>query len=274
MVCGIRSSLCLVVFALFGSSALSVNSNSSINSGCLLHPRRSHYYATRYSCFPFESDNSLIPDSIDWRDRGSVTEIKNQGACGSCWAFSATGALEGAVHIATGKLISFSEQQLVDCVAKDDGCDGGAMDDAFEYVRENGICTETQDPYEAKTETCVTCDSQLTFNSCVDITSSNQWQLKEAVSRNPVSVGIQADSSIFRYYTGGIITDKNCGIKLNHGVLVVGYGEEKGQKYWLVKNSWGTDWGEKGYVRIARNDSSNDDGVCGIALQASYPSVN
>lgn len=273
MVCGIRSSLCLIVFALFGSTALPVISNTSIDYGCLLRPRRSQYYATRYSCVPFETDNSLIPERIDWHERGAVTEVKNQGACGSCWAFSATGALEGAIQVATGKLISFSEQQLVDCVTEDHGCDGGAMDDAFEYVREHGICTETQEPYEAKTDTCVQCDSLLTFNTCVDIMSKNQWQLKEAVSRGPVSVGIQADSPIFRYYSGGIITDITCGTKLNHGVLVVGYGEEKGQKYWLVKNSWGTDWGEKGYVRIARNDSSNDVGVCGIALQASYPSV-
>ena len=271
---GIRSSLCLLVCALFGSSAMPAYGNTSIDSGCLLHSRKSHYYVTRYSCVPFEPDNSLMPDSIDWREKGAVTGVKNQGQCGSCWAFSATGALEGAVQIATGKLISLSEQQLVDCVSKDNGCDGGAMDDAFEYVREHGICTETQEPYEAKTETCESCESQLTFNTCVDIASNNQWLLKEAVSRNPVSVGIQADSPTFRYYTGGIITDKNCGTKLNHGVLVVGYGEEKGQKYWLVKNSWGTNWGEKGYVRIARNDSSNDAGVCGIALQASYPSVN
>jgi KDEL-tailed cysteine endopeptidase len=274
MGCVIRSSLCLLICALFGSSALPVIGNTSINLGCLLQPRKLHYYVTRYSCVPFEPDNSLVPDSIDWREKGAVTGVKNQGHCGSCWAFSATGALEGAIQIATGKLISLSEQQLVDCVSNDNGCDGGAMDDAFEYVREHGICTETQEPYIAKTETCVTCDSHITFNTCVDITSSNQLLLKEAVSRNPVSIGIQADSSTFRYYTGGIITDKNCGTKLNHGVLVVGYGEEKGQKYWLVKNSWGTDWGEDGYVRIARNDSSNDVGVCGIALQASYPSIN
>ena len=272
---GIKSSFWFVIFALLGSSALPINSKTSIvHSRCLLYNRHSQYYATRYSCVPFESDNSLIPDNIDWRKKGAVTEVKNQGVYESCWAFAATGALEGAVQIAIGKLNSFSEQQLVNCIVTDHVYNGGTMNDVFEYVREYGICTETQESYETMADTCVSCNSRLIFNTCVDIASNNQLNLKEAVSRNPVAVGLQVDSSIFLYYSGGIISNKSCGTKINHGVLVVGYGEEKGQKYWLVKNSWGTDWGEKGYVRIARNDSSNDPGVCGIALQASYPSVN
>jgi cathepsin L len=272
-----KSSLSMFVMALFGSNAMHVqliDNKSTVSSGCLLRPHSTNYYVTQYSCVPFESQNSIMPESIDWRMKGAVTEVKNQGHCGSCWTFSATGALEGALQISTGVLVSLSEQQLVDCVQKDNGCNGGNMDDAFEYVRTNGICTETLDPYEAKREMCITCDTRINFNTCVDIKSGNQRDMKEAVSRTPISVAIEADSLIFQNYTTGIITNKTCGTNVDHGVLIVGYGEELGQKYWIIKNSWGQSWGDNGYARIARSDSSNDMGVCGIAMQASYPSVN
>ena len=241
---------------------------------CELVPRYSQYFRTQYSCSSFTSSNQKLPDSIDWRTKNAVTPIKDQGHCGSCWAFSATGALEGVLAIKTGNLISLSEQELVNCVKKDQGCYGGQMDDAFQYARSDGICTETQDPYDAKDGMCKSCDSPYIFSSCIDIQESNELQLKEAVSRQPVSVSIQANNPIFQYYTGGIINDRSCGTQLDHGVLVVGYGEEEGQKYWIVKNSWGTDWGEEGYVRIGRNDSSENPGICGIAIQASYPILN
>ena len=252
-----------------------IHSNSlPITTVCALLERPNYYYITQYSCGSFESRNTIIPERIDWREKNAVTPIKNQGHCGSCWAFSATGALEGAIAIETKKLVSLSEQELVNCVSRYRGCEGGSMDHAFEYVRESGICTETEEPYLAKDDICIPCDSQIHFDTCIVIESGNQLNLKEAVSRTPISVGIQADSSIFKDYKGGIITDKRCGTQLNHGVLIVGYGEEKGQKYWIVKNSWGPEWGEQGYVRIARNDSVNDNGVCGIAMQASYPSIH
>ena len=246
---------------------------------CYLVPRPSHYYRTQFSCIPFKPTkaNMLLPESVDWRMSGAVTPVKNQGQCGSCWAFSATGAMEGAIAIGTGKLVSLSEQELVNCVKEDHGCYGGSMDDAFEYARQHAICTEIEKPYMAYSETCplsYECDEAVLFNSCVDIQESNQEQLKEAVSQGPVSVAIQANNAIFQHYNGGIITDKSCGTQLDHGVLVIGYGEDTGQKYWLVKNSWGADWGEDGYVRIGRTDSDEDPGVCGIAIQASFPVLN
>jgi len=217
-----------------------------------------------------------LPYSLDWRDHEVVTPVKNQGQCGSCWTFSATGAMEAAWALKTGNLVSLSEQQLIDCVKQDQGCNGGQMDDAFEYAMHTPICPDTEEPYEARDDTCQKCPSKIRFSACRDIPPNNQLALKEAVALyGPVSVSIEADQSYFRLYTGGIITDTRCGTNLDHGVLIVGYGEDPttSQKYWLVKNSWGPDWGENGYVRIARSDSENDPGVCGIAMQASYPVV-
>ena len=216
----------------------------------------------------------LLPESVDWREKNVVTPVKNQESCGSCWTFSSTGAMEGAYALYFGNLESFSEQQLLDCVKKDFGCYGGEMIDAFEYVSNNPVCTEQQDPYKARDEYCVTCSSPVEFCGCEIIPENNQLALKEAVAMlGPVSVAIEADKSVFQEYKGGIIKDISCGTKLNHGVLVVGYGEEDGVKYWLVKNSWGENWGEDGYVRIMREDSRNAIGICGIGASASFPYI-
>ena len=218
--------------------------------------------------------NYLIPESIDWREEGVVTAIKNQGHCGSCWTFSATGAMEGAYAIDMETLNLFSEQQLVDCVKKDNGCNGVEMIDAFEYISNNPVCTEEEDPYKAKDGFCITCKSPIQFNGCKIIPPNNQLALKEAVAFiGPISVGIQADQSVFRNYKGGIIKDETCGTNVDHGVLIVGYGIEEGVKYWLVKNSWGEEWGENGYVRILRDDSENSVGICAIASSASFPYI-
>ena len=227
------------------------------------------------SCSPFITNNETLPLSVDWRNDNVVTPVKNQGTCGSCWSFSATGAMEGAWAIYSGDLVSLSEQQLMDCSKKygDFACNGGLMDNAFEYAIDSGMCSEQEYPYEAESETCWKCDTVAKFSYCVDVDSGNELRLKEAVSRGPVSVAIEADTSIFQFYSNGIITSDTCGESLDHGVLVVGYGEENGQKYWLVKNSWGESWGEHGYVRISRTDDENSGGTCGIALQASYPVV-
>jgi cathepsin L len=216
----------------------------------------------------------FLADSVDWREDNVVTPVKNQGSCGSCWTFSATGAMEGAYAIHTGNLESFSEQQLLDCVKKDLGCRGGEMVDAFEFVSKNPVCTEEQDHYEARNEYCKSCDSPVEFSGCEIIPENNQLALKEAVALfGPVSVAIEADQIVFQEYKGGIIKDVSCGTTLDHGVLVVGYGEEDGVKYWLVKNSWGEDWGENGYVRIMREDSRNAIGICGIGGSASIPYI-
>lgn len=228
-------------------------------------------------CSKFVSDGKTLPDSVDWRTKGVVTPVKDQGQCGSCWSFSATGAIEGAHAIKEGELISLSEQELVDCSGTygNMGCNGGLMDSAFEYVIDNGLCTESDYPYTASDGSCTkVCKKAITASSCVDVTSRNQLHLKEAVSKGPVSVAIEADASIFQLYKGGVISSSKCGTSLDHGVLVVGYGTETdGTDYWLVKNSWSSTWGDVGYVKIARNDKTFDAGICGIALQPSFPVV-
>jgi hypothetical protein len=234
---------------------------------------QSGYHKTRSSCTQFESKTTTLPDSVDWRDNNVVTPVKDQGQCGSCWSFSATGAMEGAWAIHTGDLVSLSEQQLIDCSKRygDLGCNGGLMDSAFNYAIDHGMCSEEEDPYEAKSDSCINCDPVAKFDECIDVTTSNQLHLKEAVSRGPVSVAIEADTTAFQFYSSGVITGSACGDTLDHGVLVVGYGEEDGVMYWLVKNSWGTSWGDNGYVKIERSESESDSGVCGIAMQPSYP---
>lgn len=226
-------------------------------------------------CTVFSPTSINLPESIDWRSNGAVTPVKNQGQCGSCWSFSATGALEGSWAIKSGDLLSLSEQQLVDCSSMygNNGCNGGLMDGAFEYVIDNGLCNEADIPYEGVDGACSKCSkSSISISSCVDVTSRNQVHLKEAVSRGPVSIAIEADTSVFQHYTGGVISSSSCGTNLDHGVLIVGYGtDDSGTMYWIVKNSWGSGWGEGGYLRIARSESENDSGVCGISMQPSYP---
>jgi C1A family cysteine protease len=247
--------------------------NEYKGTGCFYKNDVSHYLTK--GCSSFTSSKSDLPDSVDWRDKGVVTPVKDQGQCGSCWSFSATGAMEGAWAVKTGELTSLSEQQLVDCSGKygNMGCNGGLMDSAFDYVIDNGICTEDDIPYKAVGSTCKSCSkSAIKLSSCIDVTPQNQIHLKEAVSNGPVSIAIEADTSIFQHYTGGVISSNLCGTNLDHGVLIVGYGTENdGTMYWLVKNSWGESWGENGYIKIARSESENDPGICGIALQPSYP---
>jgi len=218
---------------------------------------------------------SSLPKQIDWNLNGVVTPVKNQGQCGSCWAFSTTGAIEGAWAIKTGKLTSLSEQQLIDCSKKygNLGCNGGLMDSAFTYVIDSGICAEESYSYTASSGTCNKCDIVSTISNCKDVAPNDQLALTAAVSIGPVSIAIEADTKFFQSYSSGVITSDSCGTNLDHGVLIVGYGVENGINYWLVKNSWGTSWGDNGYVKIARSESSDDAGICGIAMQPSFPIV-
>lgn len=215
-----------------------------------------------------------LPDSVDWVKDGAVTPVKNQGQCGSCWSFSTTGAVEGVNFVNTGKLVSLSEQQLVDCSGPqgDQGCNGGLMDNAFEYIIKNGgICKEDDYAYTAADGTCKTCDAAVEIKGYNDVQPKDEAQMRAAVAQNPVSVAIEADSFSFQFYSGGVLST-DCGAQLDHGVLVVGYGEDNGKKYWKVKNSWGGSWGEEGYLRIERATDKNDGaGLCGILSVPSYP---
>jgi len=219
------------------------------------------------------------PASIDWTTQGVVTPVKNQGQCGSCWAFSATGSIECRYAIAHGVLNSLSEQQLVDCSTAEGnlGCDGGEMDAAFQYVKkEGGLCSETEYPYKGVDGKCQATTCGTLYNPITgytDVTKRDEQSLEDAAATGCVSVAIEADQFAFQYYSSGILTG-TCGTNLDHGVLVVGYGTQGTQEYWKVKNSWGTSWGEDGYVLICKDCNKNgDQGECGINDDPSYPTA-
>eukprot|EP00929_Paragymnodinium_shiwhaense_P020609 TRINITY_DN1367_c0_g1_i7.p2 TRINITY_DN1367_c0_g1~~TRINITY_DN1367_c0_g1_i7.p2 ORF type:complete len:267 (-),score=82.28 TRINITY_DN1367_c0_g1_i7:296-1063(-) len=223
--------------------------------------------------------NETLPDSIDWVAKGAVTDVKNQGQCGSCWAFSSTGSLEGANFLASGKLVSLSEQQFVDCAGGtygNQGCNGGLMDNAFKYAEADAICTEDSYAYKAVGGSCQasSCTNGLqkgAVSGYKDVQADSKEDLMSAVAQQPVSIAIEADLPVFQLYKSGVLSGM-CGAKLDHGVLVVGYGtDSQGGDYWKVKNSWGTSFGEDGYVRLKRGKGGS--GECGILSQPSYPEV-
>jgi len=226
----------------------------------------------------FEAAPDYTPQSqgVDWVTKGAVTPVKNQGGCGSCWAFSTTGSIEGACQISTGTLTSLSEQNLVDCDTHDLGCNGGLMDFAFEFVMLNGgICSEEDYHYVAHEHNrCKEdgCTKYGKISSFTDVQRESANSLMAALDSQPVSIAIEADQGAFQLYTEGILDSNSCGNSLDHGVLAVGYGTENGMDYWKVKNSWGAGWGEDGYIRMCRNCGKNEGaGQCGILMQPSYP---
>lgn len=224
-----------------------------------------------------------LPTSVDWRDKGVVNPVKNQGQCGSCWAFSTIDSYESQVAIKTGKLASFSEQDLVDCVKDQtlprtrgsccNGCSGGLMDYAFAYMisKQSGKDdTESSYPYKAADGRCSFSARTATgaaVKSYTDIKAGDENALKDAVANvGPVSVAVDATSQ-WQFYRGGVFEPlTGCGTKLNHGVAVVGYGSEGGKDYWIIRNSWGSTWGEKGYLRLVMGKNE-----CGVANSAVYP---
>eukprot|EP01018_Ginkgo_biloba_P013919 Gb_19964 [translate_table: standard] len=223
--------------------------------------------------YEYNNGDQLLA-SVDWRTKGAVTDVKNQASCGSCWAFSAVAAVEGINYIVTKDLISLSEQELVDCdTSYNQGCNGGLMDYAFEFILNNGgIDSEADYPYKGVDSECDIYRKNarvVTIDGYEDVPPNDEKALQKAAANQPLSVAIEAGGRDFQFYKAGVFTG-TCGTNLDHGVTVVGYGSDDGLDYWIVKNSWGASWGEKGYLRMQRNVEDSN-GICGIAMEASYP---
>ena len=218
-----------------------------------------------------------LPESVDWRGT-CVNAIRDQGQCGSCWAFSSVASLEGAHCVATGTLAQFSEQQLVDCAYiqyGNFGCNGGLEDNAFKYYESNDAMYESDYSYNATKGSCQYSAGQATtvqVSDYLDVTANSESQVKAAIAQQPISVAIQANQMVFQLYTSGIFDNTKCGDNLDHAVALVGYGTEGGQDYYILRNSWGTTWGESGYMRIA--DNGDGAGICGVQSAAVYPTTN
>ncbi|XP_071729352.1 vignain-like, partial [Rutidosis leptorrhynchoides] len=239
----------------------------------------SHYRALRgvrkgnLTFMYHNADN--IPPSVDWRERNAVTPPKDQGKCGSCWAFSTVVAVEGINAIKTGQLVSLSEQHLIDCNSiLNNGCDGGLMEPAFEFIKTHGgLATEQNYPYTCQKGICDQAKigtQVVTVDGFENVPECDEEALLKAVAHQPVSIAIEANGHDMQFYSQGVFTGQ-CTTEVNHGVAIVGYGETpEGIKYWIVKNSWGPKWGEGGFIRVQRGVPDKK-GVCGVAVEPSYP---
>lgn len=219
--------------------------------------------STSTSCTPWKPSGNAPPASVDWRDKNIVTPVKDQGQCGSCWAFAATEVLESAYALKKGELPILAPQELVDCEKTSLGCSGGYPDHALQYIIDHGLELEKDYPYRAANGQCKSKDTQYKLDQCFDVPPNDEKALQEAVALSPLVVLIEADQRVFQFYQSGIITAKSCGQNIDHAVQLVGYGTENGQDYWLVRNSWGPSWGDHGYVKLERNSGVRG-GTCGV----------
>jgi C1A family cysteine protease len=233
-------------------------------------------------CKSIQFTNYLNNDnnSFDWRIKGKINPIKDQGLCGSCLAFSSVSNAEHIWYLYSGELFDLSEQELIDCVKENNGCNGGKMESSFKYLINMGLCLEKDYKYlylfgnNNISSYCKNCKSYVSFMNCFYILPGNQLTLKYVLNKNPVIASVDASSFYFRFYSSGILDEINCGTNINHAVEIIGYGNENGIDFWIVRNSWGTDWGENGYIRIKRTNLQNDIGICGIASNLYFLNIN
>ena len=216
------------------------------------------------------------PASVDWRSSGAVGPVRNQGSCAGCYAFSSAAAMESIYKIKTGQLLQFSPQQIIDCSTgfRNKGCSGGLMTYSFNYLQSNKMMKESSYPFTGKGGACKYNAANGVVNT-VGYTSLAKTHdaLMNAVAQQPVSAGVNMNSSAFMNYKSGIISTAACGTTMNHAILVVGYGTENGTPYWLIKNSWGTGWGQAGYAKILRQPGLSGAGICGIQYMTSIPKI-
>ncbi|CAH2071171.1 unnamed protein product [Thlaspi arvense] len=254
---------------------LSLHDYNELCHGADPKPPRNHDFMTSSDRYK-TSVSDVLPNSIDWRNEGAMTEVKDQGDCRSCWAFSTVGAVEGLNKIVTGELVTLSEQILINCNKESNGCRGGKVETAFEFIVNNGLGTDNDYPYKAVNGVCDGRHKENNTNVVIDgyknLPANDELALRKAVAHQPITAIIDSSSREFQLYESGVF-DGTCGTNLNHGIVVVGYGTEKGRDYWIVRNSWGNTWGEAGYMKMARN-IANPRGLCGIAMRASYPLKN
>lgn len=220
-------------------------------------------------CSVYQSSGKSLPASVDWRTKNVVSPVKDQGQCGSCWAFACTETAESVYALKNGMLPTLAPQELVDCVKTNYGCSGGMIDNTLSFIIQNGLNEEKDYPYSAKNGVCHGTPTSYKLDKCFDVPEGNELLLKEAVSHGPVVACIEADQRAFQFYRSGVLKKNNCGTNLDHAIQVVGYGEDNGLKYWLVRNSWGKSWGDNGYVRLERTENTRSDGTCGIAMAVS-----